>query len=249
MLVPLSVLIPSFSDGGLVVSVALMTLHLLSDQPAGGFLTVGDGLIFTEGLGLLTSIPSSQSEEKHQQCVSPLLSQYSQYLLKKLVPCFTSPSKSVRVITAVWVGSVKISGEYSNSWPVGMSVSDVLSSVCTLTALWGVLPFFDFTRYLGAFSHVCYFSILVWVFWIMVNFPHVLLTLISISRVPSGILQNRYLFRLQVALSDFRNAILKGKYWNKIVQVWVRIAKERLASIALRVCFWSECYSHSHSRL
>ena len=80
MLVPLSVLISSFGDGGLVVSVFLMTVYLLSDQPAEGFLAVGDGSISMEGLGLFTSSPSSQSEVKHQQCVSLHLLQYSQYL-------------------------------------------------------------------------------------------------------------------------------------------------------------------------
>ena len=59
MLVPLSVLISSFGDGGLVVSVALIIVHLLSDQPVGGFLTTGDGIISMEGLGLglFTSSP------------------------------------------------------------------------------------------------------------------------------------------------------------------------------------------------
>ena len=247
MLVPLSVLTSSFNDGILVVSVALIILHLLLDQPVGGFLTVGEGIISMEGLGLLTSSPSSQLEEKHQQCVSPHLLQYSQYLSEKDVSCFTSPSKSVWVITVVW--SVKISGGYPNSWLVGMSVLEVLSSVCTLAASWGVLPFFNFTWHLWAFSHVWYFSILVWVFWTMANFPYVVLILTSTSMVPSGILQNRYSFRSQAALSDLRNAILKWKCQNKIAQVWVKMVKERLTSIALGVCFWSECYPCSHSRL
>ena len=146
MLVPLSVLTSSFSDGGLVLSVALIFVCLLSDQPAGGFPTVGDGIISMEGLelGLSTLSSSSQLEEKHQQHVSPHLLQYSQYLPKRFVPCFTSPAKSVWVIAAVHVGLVKICGGYLNPWPVGISVSEVLSSVCTLAALWGVLPFLDF---------------------------------------------------------------------------------------------------------
>ena len=100
---PLSVLTSSFGDGGLVLSAALMIVHLLLDQPAGGFLTVGDGIISMEGLesGQFTSSPSSQLEEKHQQCVSQHLSQYLQYLPKKFVPCFISPSKSVWVTAAV----------------------------------------------------------------------------------------------------------------------------------------------------
>ena len=52
MLVPLSVLTSSFGDGGLVLSVALIIEQLLLDQPAGAFLTAGDGIISTEGLEL-----------------------------------------------------------------------------------------------------------------------------------------------------------------------------------------------------
>ena len=100
-------LISSLDDRDPVVSVFLMTLHLFLDQPAGGFLAVGDGSISTEELGLFASSPSSQSEEKHQQCVSPHLSQYSQYLLKKFMLCMTSPSESVWVTAAVYMGSVK----------------------------------------------------------------------------------------------------------------------------------------------
>ena len=161
MLVPLSVL-TSVSDGGLVLSVALITVHLLLNQPTGGFLTVGDGIISMDGseLGLFTLSPSSQLEEKHQQCVSPHLSQYSQYLPKRFVPCFTSPSESVWVIAAVHMGLVKICGGYPNPWPVGISVSEGLSSVRTLAALWGVLPFLDFICQLWAFSLVWYLSIL-----------------------------------------------------------------------------------------
>ena len=110
MLVPLSVLTSSVGDGGLVLSVPLSIVHLISDQPTGGFLTVGDGIISMEGLelGLSTLSPSSQSEEKHQQCVSPHLSQYSQYLPKKFVHCFTSSSESVWIIATVYVELVKI---------------------------------------------------------------------------------------------------------------------------------------------
>ena len=57
---------------------------------------------------------------------------------------FTSSSKSVQVIGTVYLGLVKICGVYPNPWPVGISVSEVLSSVCTLAALWGVLSFLDF---------------------------------------------------------------------------------------------------------
>ena len=87
MLVPLSVLTSSVSDGGLVLSVALIIVCLLLDQPTGGFPTVRDGIISTEGLelGLSTLSPSSQLEEKHQQHVSPHLLQYLQYLPKKFV--------------------------------------------------------------------------------------------------------------------------------------------------------------------
>ena len=71
MLLPLSVL-TFVGDGGLILSVALIIVHLLLDQPTGGFLTVGDVIISMEGLdlGFSTSSPSSNLEEKHQQHVS-----------------------------------------------------------------------------------------------------------------------------------------------------------------------------------
>ena len=130
MLVPLSVFISSLGDGGPLVSVFLMTLHLLSDQPAGGFLAVGDGSISMEELGLFALSPSSQLEVKHQQCVSSHLLQYSQYLPEKFVSCFTSPSK--------------MCGGLLNSKSVGVFMCEEFSTVCTLAAMQGILPFLDF---------------------------------------------------------------------------------------------------------
>ena len=54
MLMPLSVLASSASDGGLVSSASLITLCLNVDHPKGGFLTVGDGLFCMEGLELVS---------------------------------------------------------------------------------------------------------------------------------------------------------------------------------------------------
>ena len=64
--------------------------------------------------------------------------------LRKFVCGFTTSSGSVWVVTAVYMGSVKICGGYPNPWPVGISVLEVLTSVCILVALRGVLPFLDF---------------------------------------------------------------------------------------------------------
>ena len=94
----------SSGDGGLSASVALMILHLLLDQPAEAFLPAEDDLISIDGLGLLTSSSCSQLEEKHQQCISSLLSQYSQYQPINFELCTALPSKSVWGMTAVWVG-------------------------------------------------------------------------------------------------------------------------------------------------
>ena len=83
LLMLLSVLGSSPGDGGLVCSAALTILSLYVAHPIGGFLTVGDGVFSMEGLKPDLSgfnIPSSQSEELHQQCDSPHLSQNSQYL-------------------------------------------------------------------------------------------------------------------------------------------------------------------------
>ena len=180
----------------------------------GGFLTVGDGIIPMEGLelGLSTFNPSFQSEEKHQQCVSPNLLQCSQYLPRKFVSCFTSLSKSMWVIATVYAGSVKICGGYPNPWPVGISVSEVLFSGCTLAALWDVLPFLDFILTpLGLFSCVVLLCPGLGVL-IHGEFSPYGLYFDLLSRAPLGILQNRYPFWSQVALSDLLNAILKVKF-------------------------------------
>ena len=176
----------------------------------GVFLTVGDGIISMEGLELDKSTlinSSSQSEELHQQCVSLHLAQNSQYFPKNFLFCFTSPSDSVWVVVAEYVGSMKICGGYLNPWPVGISVSEALSFV----VLWGGLLFLDLIWLLWAFSHIWYFSVLVWVSWTMVNFPHVVLTFNCTSRTPAGILQIRYSFRSQVTLSEFLSAILEAR--------------------------------------
>ena len=86
---PLSILASSDSDGGLVSSASLSTLHLNADYPTGGFLTVGNGLFSMEGLELLSFAsvnPSSQSKELHQQCLSLHLLQNSQCLPKNFFP-------------------------------------------------------------------------------------------------------------------------------------------------------------------
>ena len=185
----LSVLCSSSSDGGLACFAALTILCLYVAHSTGGFLTVGDGFFSIEGLepGFSTSNnPSSQSEELHQQCVLPHLSQNSQYLPRNL------PS---------W---------YLNPWPTGTSVLDVFSLVCMFVILWSAFLFLVLTYLLlSAFSHAWYFSVLVWMSWIMLNFPHIFLTFTSTSGAPAGILQNRYPSRSQVVFNDLLNAILK----------------------------------------
>ena len=220
---PLSVLASFAGDGGLACSASLIILCLNVDHPTGDFFTVGDGIFSMEVLKLGSSTlinPSSQLEELHQQCVLPHLSQNLQYLPKHFLSHSTSPSDSVCIIVAVYVGSVKICSGYLNPWPVGTSVSEALSSVCMFVILWGAFLFLDLIWHLWAFSHVWYFSVLVWVSRIMVNFPHVVLTLICTSRALAGILQNRNPFRLQVALSDLLNAILKAKFCKYKCDSW-----------------------------
>ena len=195
----------SVNEGGLANSAFLVTLCLNVDHPTGGFMTVGDGILSMEGLELGLSTltnSSSQSDELHQQHVSLHLTQNLQYFPKKSLTCFTSPSDSVWVVVFVCVGLVKIDGGYLNPWPVGISVSEALSSVCLLVVLQGALLFLDLIGFLWAFSHMQYFSILVWVSWIMVNFPHVALTFDCTFKAPVGILQHRYSFRSQAALSE-----------------------------------------------
>ena len=157
------------------------------------------------------NIPSSQLEELHQQCDSPHLLQNSQYLPRNLLSCSTSPSSSVWGIVAAYVGSVKTWGGYLNPWPAGTSVSDVLSLVCMVVILWGA--FLLILLLPSTFSHAWYFSVLVWMSWTMLNFPHVVLTFTSTSRAPTGILQNRYPSKLQVAFSDLLDAILGLVFW------------------------------------
>ena len=74
LLTLLLVLYSSFGDGALAHSAAITTLHLCAAHSIGGFL--GDGFFSIEGLEFGSSTfnnPSSQSEELHQQCVSPTL--------------------------------------------------------------------------------------------------------------------------------------------------------------------------------
>ena len=110
LLTLLSVLYSSSGDGGLACSAALTILCLYAVYPTGGFLTVGDGVFSMGGLDpdfSVSNTPSSQSEELHQQCVSPHLSQNSQYLPKNLLSCSASPSSSLGGIAAAYMWSVK----------------------------------------------------------------------------------------------------------------------------------------------
>ena len=110
LLILLLVLGSSAGDGGLACSASLTILCLYVAHPIGGFLIVGDGVFSMEGLNFdlsVFNIPSSQSEEVHQQCDLPHLSQNSQYLPKNLLSCSASSSSSVWGIVATYVGSVK----------------------------------------------------------------------------------------------------------------------------------------------
>ena len=94
VLVLLSILGSSASDGGLACSAALTILCLYVAHPIGGFLTVGDRVFSMKGLKpdlSVFNIPSSQSEELHQQCDLPHLSQNSQYLPRNLLSSSASP--------------------------------------------------------------------------------------------------------------------------------------------------------------
>ena len=243
LLLLLSVLGSSASNGGLACSAALTILCLYSAHPIGSFLTFSDGVFSMKGLNFNLSvfnIPSSQSEELHQQCDLPHLSQNLQYLPKNILSCSTSPSSSVWGIVAAYVGSVKIWGGYLNPWPDGTSVSDVLSSVCMVVILWGTFLFLVLmVLLLSAFSHVWYFSVLVCMSWTILHFPPVVLTSTSTSRVPAGNLQNRYLSRLQAAFSDLLDVILKIKICKYKCDLW-------------QLCWWffmGVCYSCSLSKL
>ena len=103
--------------------------------------------------------------------------------------------------------------------------------------------FLDYIGCLWAFSDIWHFSVLVWESWTMMNFPHVVLTFICTSKAPVGILQNRYSFRLQSALSDWLNAILKGKFCKNKCNSWP------CCLYLLKTCLRNNCYSHSHYRL
>ena len=132
------------------------------------------------------------------------------------------------------------SGGYLNPWPVGTSFSEVLSSACMDVILWGDFLFLVLMLLLPlAFSHEWYFSVLVWMSWAMLNFPHVVFTFTSTSRAPSGILQNRYPSRLQAAFKDLLYAILKLKFASICV-----VCDSNAGDLCVGVC-----YSHSHSRL
>ena len=117
-LLTLLLVLNSSGDGSLACSIsmfclfslaAITTLHLCSSHPAGGFLMVGVGVFSIDGLafGFSTfSNPSSQSEEFHQQYISPHFSQNSQYLPKNLLLPVCSSSPSVWGTTAAYSGSV-----------------------------------------------------------------------------------------------------------------------------------------------
>ena len=227
LLTLLSVLYSSSGDGDLACYISIfclfslatvITLHLCAAYPTGGFLTVGDGVFSIDGLEFGSSTfsnHSSQSEELHQQYISPHLSQNSQYLPRNLLLPACSSSSFMWDTAAAYFGSVKTWGGYLNPWPTGTSVSDVLSSVCMFViSLQGVFLFLVLTLLLlSAFSQAWYFSVLVWMSWTMLNFPHLVLTFISTSRASAGILQNRYPSRSQVAFSDLSRAILELMFW------------------------------------
>ena len=110
LLILLLVLGSSASDGGLACYASLTILDLYVAHPVGGFMIVGDGVFSMQGLNFdlsVFSIPSSQSEELHQQCDLPHLSENLQYLPKNLLSCSASPSSSVWGIVAAYVGFVK----------------------------------------------------------------------------------------------------------------------------------------------
>ena len=212
LLTLLSVLSSSVSERGLACSAAITTLHQCVPHPTGFFL--GDGVFYIEGLELgfsTFSNPSSQSEELHQQYVLPHLSQNSQYLPRNLfLSGCSSSSSSMFGTVAAHLGSVKTWGGYLNPWPTGTSVLDVLPSVCMFVTLWGAFLFLVLTLLLpSAFSQAWHFSVLVWMSWSMLNFPNIVLTFISNSRAPVGILQNKYPSRMQAVFGDLLSAILK----------------------------------------
>ena len=98
MLVPLSVLTSSVADGGfvLIFSLNYCTSNFRPTYRR-SILTVGDGIISTEGLELESSTfsPSSQSEEKHQQsCFSTSVAIFTIPASESLFLCFTSSSES-----------------------------------------------------------------------------------------------------------------------------------------------------------
>ena len=110
LLILLLVLGSSASDGGLACSASLIISCLYVAHPVGSFLIDGDRFFSMEGLNFdlsVFNIPSSQSEELHQQCDLPHLSQNSQYLPTNLLSCATYPSSSVWGIVTAYVGSVK----------------------------------------------------------------------------------------------------------------------------------------------
>ena len=126
------------------------TLCLCLAHPTGGFLMVGDGVFSIDGItfGFSTfSNPSSQSEELHQQYISPHLLQNSQYLPRNLLLPACSSSSSVWGTAAAYLGSVKTWGRYLTPWPTGTSVSVFVLSSAWMPpiSLWGVLLFLVLT--------------------------------------------------------------------------------------------------------
>ena len=243
LLMLLLVLGSSASDGGLACSAAMTILCLYSAHPVGGFLTISDGVFFREGVEPGCSVfnnSSAQSEETHQQYDLPHLLQNLQYLPKNFLSCSDSLLSSTWGIAAAYMGSVKIWGGYLNPWPVGTSVSEVLSSACMDVILWGAFLFLVLMLLLpSAFSQAWYFSVLVWMSWTILNFPHVVFTFTSTSRASSGILQNRYWSRLQAAFRDLLYVILELKFASIRV-----VCDSNAGDLHMGVC-----YSHSHSRL
>ena len=169
-----------------------MNLHLLSDQPPGGFLAVGDGSISTGRARVnlhKVCLPNRKWNTNnvfihiccniHNICLRSLF-----YVLPLLLSlCGSQPQYRWGLYRFV------VDSQMLGLWTCRFQKSFLLCAhwlPCVVSCL-----FLDFIWLLWDFSHIWYLSVLVWVFWTRVNFPHVVLTLTSTSRVPLGILQTR----------------------------------------------------------
>ena len=182
----------------------------------------------------VSNTPSSKSEELYQQCVSPHLSQNSQYLHRNLLSCSPSPSSSMymgvfedfrgipKPLTCWYIGFRCIIFGLHVCHLVGcspLSGHNIAPSISLFPCM--IL----FCPGLNVLDHA--------------EFSPCSFNFTSTSRDPAGILQNRYPSRSQAVFSNLLDAILKLKF----------------ASISV-VCdsnagspFMGVCYSHSLSRL